>query len=269
MKLYTIVIFALLAFLMSCAERKTQKVGLIEEEIEYSYNETKLKGFLVYDGDIEGKRPGVLVVHEWWGHNEFARDRARMIAELGYTAFALDMYGDDKSADNPQDAGKLSGEVFSNLETLQGKFMSAYNLLNEKEVTDPDKISAIGFCFGGSVVLHMAKIGTDLKGVVSFHGILFPTVPVNPGTIKARLLVCNGDADPLVPEEQIEAFKTEMDNAGVDYKFINYEGGLHAFTNPASDNNAEKFNMPVAYDEQADKESWEEMKKFLTDVFSK
>jgi dienelactone hydrolase len=268
MKIYNVVLLVLFTFLISCAERKPEKIGLIEEELEYTSNGTVMKGFLVYDGDIEGKRPGVIVVHEWWGHNDYARNRARMLAELGYVAFALDMFGDGKTADNPEDAGKLAGEVFGNLETSQAKFMSAYKLLQSNELTDADKIAAIGYCFGGSVVLHMAKIGTDLKAIVSFHGGLYPTAIVKPGIVKAQILVCNGAADPLVPDDQIQAFKTEMDNAGVNYKFINYDNALHSFTNPGADSTAKKFNMPLAYNEKADKESWEEMKIFLSNVFS-
>lgn len=268
MKTYIIVATILLLLVISCAERKPEKVGLVEEEVEYTSTGVAMKGFLVYDGDIEEERPGVLLVHEWWGHNEFVRNRARMIAQLGYTALAVDMFGDGKTADHPDDAGRFASEVFGNIELSQNKFMAAYNLLKEHSKTDDNKIAAIGFCFGGSVVLHMARIGTDLDAVVSFHGGLSPVIPAEPNQVKAFILVCNGADDPMVTEEQISSFKNEMENAGVKYELINYEGAVHAFTNPGADEIAEKFNLPVGYNEKADSESWEEMKRVFIEVFS-
>jgi dienelactone hydrolase len=267
MKIIYAFVFSLL-FLISCSERKPEKIGLIEEEVEYSSDGTVMKGFLVYDGDIEGERPGVLVVHEWWGHNEFVRNRARMIAQLGYTALAVDMFGEGKTANHPDDAGKFTSEVFSNIESSQNRFMAAYNLLKEHNKTDDDQIAAVGFCFGGSIVLHMVRIGTDLKAGVSFHGGLSPVTPAEADKVKAFVLVCNGADDPMVTAEQIEAFKEEMESAGVRYEFFNYEDAVHAFTNPDADMVAEEFNIPVGYNEKADKESWEEMKRVLNNVFS-
>jgi dienelactone hydrolase len=254
--------------LFSCAEKQEVEIGLVETEVEYNSNGTVLKGFLVYDGDIEGVRPGVLIVHEWWGHNEYARKRARMLAELGYAAFAVDMYGEGKMADHPEDAGKFSSEVFNNIEEAEARFMAAYQYLQNHQTADPEKIAAIGYCFGGSVVLHMARIGTDLKAVASFHGGLDPITPAEPGKVNSFILVCNGADDPFVTEEQIEAFKNEMDNAGVNFEFKNYPGAVHSFTNPDADEFGEKFNMPLAYNENADKESWEELQKVLTRVFN-
>jgi dienelactone hydrolase len=265
-------IFALILtslLLISCMEKQKEKIGLVEKEINYSADGTNLKGYLVYDGDIEGKRPGILVVHEWWGQNEYARKRARMLAKLGYTAFALDMYGNGKLANHPDEAGKFAMEVSKNFETAKARFMAAYNLLKAQETTDPNKIAAIGYCFGGGVVLNMARIGTDLKAVVSFHGSLQPITPAEPNKVKAFILVCNGADDPFTTPEQIDAFKTEMDKAGVHYKFINYEGAKHSFTNPGADSLGAKFNLPLAYNEKADKESWEEMKSVFKKVFNK
>lgn len=251
----------------SCAEK--QKTGLVETDIEYNSNGTTLKGFLVYDGDIQGKRPGVLVVHEWWGHNEYARKRARMLAELGYTALAIDMFGDGKQANHPEDAGKFAMEIFNNVPEAEARFLAAYELLKNNENTDAENIAAVGYCFGGSVALHMARIGTDLKAAASFHGGLQAITPAEPNKVKAFVLVCNGADDPLVPAEQIEAFKNEMDNAGVKYEFKNYPGAVHSFTNPVADEFGKKFNMPLAYNENADKESWTELQKVLKDVFNK
>jgi dienelactone hydrolase len=227
-----------------------------------------MKGFLVFDGDVEGKRPGVLVVHEWWGHNDYARERARMLAELGYTALAVDMYGDGKQADHPDDAGKFAMEIFKNIETAQARFMAAYDLLKQQETTTPNKIAAIGYCFGGGVVLHMARIGTDLKAVASFHGGIQAISPAEKNTVNAYLLVFNGADDPMVTQEQIDAFKEEMESAGVQYEFINYTGAKHSFTNPIADSIGKKYNLPLEYNENADKKSWEKMKSAFSKIFA-
>jgi len=268
-KQYIIAAVFIISFFISCSENQGNKTDLTEQEVEYISEGTILKGFLVYDNKIEGKRPGVLIVHEWWGLNDYARDRARMLAELGYTAFALDMFGDGKTATHPEDAQKFASAIFSNIETGEKRFMAAYNFLKDQETVDPDNIAAIGYCFGGGVVLHMASIGTDLKAVASFHGSLQAIVPPQEGVVKAFILVCNGADDPFTTPEQIEAFKKEMDSAKVDYEFINYEGAVHSFTSPYADSLGKKFNMPLAYNEKADKESWQEMKKVFNKVFSK
>jgi dienelactone hydrolase len=268
MKIKVLSIIAFVALLFGCVEKQNNKVGLIEQEIEYSAEGTVMNGFLVYDGDIEGERPGVLVVHEWWGHNEYARKRARMLAESGYTALAVDMYGDGKQADHPDDAGKFAMEIFNNIETAQARFMAAYKLLQEHKTTAPDKIAAIGYCFGGGVVLHMARIGTDLKAVASFHGGIQAIVPAEKNKVTAYVLVLNGAADPFVTQEQIDAFKVEMDSAGVQYEFINYDGVKHSFTNPGADSLGKKFDLPLEYNQKADKESWEKMKSVFGELLS-
>ena len=262
------IILLFLCTIFSCSENKSsEETNLVEEEITYSVDTTTLKGYLVYDNNIKGKRPGILIVHEWWGQNEYARKRARMLAELGYTAFALDMFGDGKTATHPEDAQKFASFIFNNLEVGEERFMAAYNLLKDQPTVEPDEIAAIGYCFGGGVVLHMASIGTDLKAVASFHGSLGAVVPVEEGDIKGFILVCNGADDPFTTLKQIANFKSEMDSAKVDYEFINYEGAVHAFTNPDADSVGIKFNMPLAYNENADKESWEEMQKVFNKVF--
>jgi dienelactone hydrolase len=269
MKKFLFISFLLtMGFFMSCAENKTQNSDLFEREVEYVSDSTVLKGFLVYDQKIEGKRPGVLVVHEWWGHNEYARNRARMLAKLGYTALAVDMYGDGKKADHPEDAQKFAGAIFNNVNIGEKRFLAAYSFLKQQNTVEPEKIAAIGYCFGGAVVLHMARIGTDLKAVASFHGGIQPIVPAEKGKVKAYLLVCNGADDPFTSLEQIEAFKKEMDSANVQYKFINYEDAVHSFTNPAADSLGKKFNMPLAYNEKADNDSWQQMQEVFKRVFS-
>ncbi|MCU0413142.1 MAG: dienelactone hydrolase family protein [Ignavibacteriaceae bacterium] len=265
--LITAVLITLLFF--SCSESDEQKTDLTEKEVVYTSDSTTLKGFLVYNNNIKGKRPGVLVVHEWWGLNDYARERARMLAELGYTALALDMYGDGKTANHPEDAQKFAGAIFNNVKMGEERFLAAYNYLKDQETVDPQNISAVGYCFGGAVVLHMARIGTDLKAVASFHGGIQAITPAEEGKVKAFVLVCNGADDPFTTQEQIDAFKKEMDSAKVQYEFVNYPGAIHSFTSPAADSLGKKFNMPLAYNEKADKESWQEMKKVFTKVFGK
>lgn len=237
------------------------------EEIDYAVGEAKLKGFLAYDAAKKGPRPGVLVVHEWWGHNDYVRQRAKQLAEMGYTAFALDMYGDGKQASHPGDAQKFMMEVISNLPVAEARFTAARKLLEGHDTTDPEKTAAIGYCFGGAVVLHMARTGADLDGVASFHGNLSAKTPAAAGSIKAKLLVAHGAADPFVPQEQVDAFKTEMEKAGADLKFIAYEGAKHAFTNPGATEMGKKFEIPLEYQEKADKASWAELDGFLEQIF--
>ncbi len=238
------------------------------EEVTYSANGTIMKGYLAYDDKISGKRPGVLVVHEWWGHNEHARQRARKLAELGYTAFAVDMYGDGKQANHPGDAQKFVGEVMQNMDAAKARFMAALDLLKKHRTVDASRIAAIGYCFGGGVVLHMARFGIDLKGVVSFHGSYGTKTPAEKGKVKAAVLVCHGADDSFASAEQIDVLKKEMQNAGVDFQFISYAGARHSFTNPDADANGKKFDLPLAYNEKADKQSWGDMQKFFKRIFA-
>ena len=237
------------------------------EEVVYEVGGTKLTGYVAWDASKSGPRPGVLVVHEWWGHNDYVRKRARMLAELGYTALALDMYGDGKLAEHPDDAMKFMNETLSNIDVATARFKAAYDLLKQHGTTDPNDIAAIGYCFGGSVVLHMARYGVDLDGVVSFHGNLATKTPAEKGKVKSKVLALHGGADKLVSPEQVEEFKKEMQVAEVDYAFVEYPGAQHSFTNQAATETGKKFGMPLAYDSQADQQSWAEMIKFLEEVF--
>jgi dienelactone hydrolase len=235
------------------------------EEVTYQAGGVTLKGYLAYDTAQTGPRPGVLVVHEWWGHNDYARDRAKALAGLGYTALAVDMYGDGKQAKHPDDAKKFSGEVMGNMEEAKSRFVAAQSLLQQHATTDPTKTSAIGYCFGGGVVLHMARQGLDLDGVASFHGMLGSPTPAT--KVGARLLVLHGDADPFVPPAQVEAFKKEMAAAGANLKFIAYPGAKHAFTVPGVDEKGKEFSLPLAYDKAAADASWAELKGFLAEIY--
>ena len=237
------------------------------EEVQYKVGDQVFKGYIAYDDAKKGKRPGVLVVHEWWGHNEYARKRAHMLAELGYSALALDMYGDGKQAHHPDDAGKFAGEVRQNMDAAKGRFVAAEEVLKKHASVDAQKIAAIGYCFGGGLVLEMARAGFDFKGVASFHGNLGTPTPATKGKVKAKVFVANGADDPFIKPEEIDAFKKEMQAAGVDYKFVNYPGAKHSFTNPDADELGKKFNKPFAYNAAADKQSWEEMQAFFKKIF--
>ena len=242
--------------------------AIIGETVTYKDGDVTLQGYLAYDDSITGLRPGILVVHEWWGLNEYARERARMLAELGYTALAVDMYGEGKQASHPDDAAKFAAEVNNNLPLATERFKAAMKFLKQQPTVNPKQIAAIGYCFGGGIVLEMARQGLDLDAVVVFHGSLATNHPAAPGVVKARILVCEGADDKFVPPEQIQAFQKEMDAAGVDYKLITYPGAIHSFTNPGADIYAKKFNIPVGYNAEADKKSWQEMQDFLKQTFA-
>lgn len=238
------------------------------EQIQCEADGVKLNGYVAWDANRTGPRPGVLVVHEWWGQTDYIRSRARMLAELGYTGFAVDMYGNGKTAANPDEAGQFMNEVLSNMDEGVARFEAARRALKSHPSADASKTAAMGYCFGGAVVLEMARRGLDLKGVASFHGALSTQTRIEPGSIKAKILVLHGDDDVLIPHEQVDAFKSEMRDAGAEMKFIGYPGALHGFTNPDATANGEKYGLPLAYNKAVDTESWNELKQFLKEVFS-
>jgi dienelactone hydrolase len=233
------------------------------QAVEYKDGDTTLKGFLAYDDAVQGKRPGILVVPEWWGLNDYVRGRAEQLAKLGYVAFAADIYGDGFVTTDPKTAGEKSGQA-KKAGWLRSRGKLALDQLKSNERVDGQNLGAIGYCFGGACVLELARAGEDLKGVVSFHGALDTQQPAQPGQVKAKILACHGAADPLVPPEQVKAFEDEMTKAKADFKVIPYDGAKHAFTNP----DADKYNLPpVSYNAAADKKSWEDMQAFFRDIF--
>ena len=240
---------------------------VISEEISYQSGDQTMKGYIAYDDQFRGKRPGVLVVHEWWGHNSYARKRADMLAQLGYVGFAIDMYGDGKNTDHPKEAGAFSKAVKSNMPVAEKRFNAAQALLSQHKMVDPASIAAMGYCFGGGIVLEMARSGADLKGVASFHGSLKTSTPAQKASMKAKVLVANGADDPFVKEQDIVSFHQEMKQADVSYKFFNYEGAKHSFTNPDADRFARQFNMPLGYNKPADEQSWQQLQTFLKEIF--
>jgi len=243
------------------------EAAVFGQEVPYVAKDASMQGYLAFDDATAGKRPGILLVHEWWGLNDYARQRARMLANLGYTALAVDMYGRGRTAAHPDDAGKFAGELRKNLPLAKSRFLAALELLKSQPTVDAEKIAAIGYCFGGGVVLEMARAGVDLDGVVSFHGSLATSSPAPRGEVKAKVLVLNGADDPFTTPEQITAFKNEMEAAAVEYRFVNYLGAKHSFTNPEADELGKEFNMPLAYDQEADRQSWQAMQDFFTEIF--
>jgi len=259
----------MLLMVFSISVANTVNAEIRSEVINYQIAGQPFQGYLSYDDAITGKRPGVLVVHEWWGHNAYARKRADMLAAMGYTAFALDMYGKGKLAEHPDDAQKFMQATLADMSVAEARFNAAKKFLQQHASVTGNKVAAIGYCFGGGTVLHMARVGEDLAGVVSFHGSLAAKTLAQPGQVKAKMLVLNGADDPFVTTEQIAALKHEMQSAGADLEFVNYPGVKHSFTNSGADEIGKRFDLPLVYNAEADKDSWQRMQVFLEQVFSK
>jgi dienelactone hydrolase len=253
------------------AEKKdttTAVAQLTEDNTSYSVGSTNMNGYVVYKDSGQEKRPAVLVVPEWWGLNDYAKGRARQLADLGYVAMAVDMYGNGQTAANPDEAMKLAGPFYQDPQLTQTRLDAALQKLKTYPEVDTNNIAAIGYCYGGYVVLNAAKLGEPLKGVVSFHGDLSGVKP-DKNLVKAKVLVLHGEADPLVKPEVVQQFKHQMDSAGVPYTFKSYPNAKHAFTNPAADSVENKFHIGVGYNAEADKQSWSDMKEFLHNLFGK
>ena len=233
----------------------------------YSVDNKGFKGYLAWNDSLSAARPGVLVFPEWWGLNSYIKKRTEQVAELGYLAFGVDMYGDGKKVDNPEEAGLLMNEVLADKQTIKTRLEGAYNFLKEHPLSDSKRIGAIGYCFGGALVLNMARMGMDLRAVVSFHGALDSFFSPSKGDIKAKVLVCQGEADEFISKEAVEQFKSEMDIVGADYEFISYQGAFHGFSNPAANERGRKFNIPLAYNESADRNSWKSMQNLFKNNF--
>jgi dienelactone hydrolase len=241
-----------------------------EEPVTYKDGETTMKGVIVYDADRQGKRPGIVMVHEWWGITKHIHNEARDFASQGYTAFIADMYGDAKTADNPKDAGALSSAVMKNPKTMESRFNAAREQLAKHPTVDAARIGAVGYCFGGAVVLNMARAGADLAGVAGFHASLGLNTPAPaPGSVKAKILILNGADDPFVKKEQYATLKADLDAAKAQYRVIEYPGAVHAFTNPEATEIGKKFNLPLRYDAKANEQAKAEASKFFVEVLKK
>lgn len=258
-------------FVSGCAgnggQSAPEKVRVKTETITYMVEGKQYRGVLAYSPDFKGPRAGVLVCHEWWGNNAYSQARATQLATMGYVAFALDMYGDGKSTTKPDEAGKWAGEVYSNIDSMRARVNAARDVLVKSGRVDEKRVAAIGYCFGGSVALELARSGADVKAIAAFHtsGLAAKNADDNK-KIKGEVLACNGAADPMSTRENVQAFRAAMEAAGVKCTIVNYEGAVHAFTNPEADS----FNIPgVKYDALADKASWEEMKKLFARTVGK
>jgi dienelactone hydrolase len=233
--------------------------------IDYKEGNTHLEGYLAYDTDGASKKPGVLVVHDWTGLGANMKKRADMLAQLGYVAFAADIYGKGVRPTDPKEAGKIAGSYKNNRSLLRARVIAALNELAKQSRVDQSKIAAIGFCFGGTTVLELARSGADIRGIVTFHGGLDSPHPEDGKNIKAKVLILHGADDPFVPEDQVRAVETELTNAKVDWQLVKYSGAVHSFTIPEAGNDNSKG---AAYNEKADKRSWQAMKDFFHEIFA-
>ena len=279
MKRYTprfIYIVALIVLIYSCnssedtttdsnTKTETKAPKLKEETVGYTVDSLRMQSYLVYDENVEGKRPAVLVIHEWWGLNDYAKRRANMLAEMGYVAMAVDMYGNGRMGNDPGAAQALAMPFYQNPAMAKKHFDMALAELKKNPNVDQSKIAGIGYCFGGGMLLNFARMGEPLNGVVSFHGSLLGT-PADKNLTKAEILVCHGEKDDFVNAE-VAPFKKQMDSIGKSYTFKSYPGATHAFTNPDATEMGKKFNMPIEYNAAADTASWNDMKDFFARIF--
>jgi dienelactone hydrolase len=245
---------------------ESAKPVIKDENVNYTADTSTMHSFIAYDASTDKKRPVVLVIPEWWGLNDYIRGRAKQLAEMGYLAMAVDMYGEGSTADNPELAGKMAMPFYQNPSFAKGRFDAALAKIKSNPMADTNQIAAIGYCFGGGMVLNMARLGENLRGVVSFHGSLVGT-PADKSLLKAPILVCHGEADQFVPVEEVALFKKQLDSIGANYTFRSYPGATHAFTNPDATATGKEFSIPIEYNATADSTSWMDMKEFFGKIF--
>lgn len=254
----------LLSILIALGWAANAQAQLHTKVVEYKHGDTVLEGYLAYDEAIQGKRPGVLVVHAWMGLGPYAKKRAEQLASLGYIAFAIDMYGKGVRPKNAEEAAAQAGIYRADRRLMRARANVGLEVLTRHELTDTQHIAAMGYCFGGGTVLELARSGADMVGVVSFHGNLDTPTPADARNIKGKVLALHGADDPFVPAEQVRAFQEEMRKAGVDWQLVAYGGAVHSFTDPAAGNDHSKG---AAYHEKADKRSWGAMNQFFSELF--
>lgn len=247
-------------------DEKKDSMNITQDQVGYPDDSASLTGFVSYNANVEGKRPVVLVVHEWWGLTDYPKKRAMQLAEMGYLAMAVDIYGDGKKAEDVAQASALSSTFYSNPQLANSRIEAALAKIKTYPQADTTKIAAIGYCFGGGILLNYAKLGGNMNGIVSFHGSLAGVQPKKE-LLKSKILVCHGGADPFVPENDVNAFKKSMDSINADYTFKVYPGASHAFTNPEATAMGQKFKIPIAYNAAADSASWKDMKEFFSKIF--
>ena len=245
----------------------TAFAGIVTKQVRYKDGEVELQGTMVYDQSISSLRPGVLLIPEWWGHNAYIQRRARQMAEWGFVAFAVDMYGVGKVTEDPKIAGEWSAPFYENRIMMRDRARAGLSVLQNQINVDKSKIAAIGFCMGGTVALELARDGEKLAGVAAFHaGLDFPSTP-SQGSIPAKLLVMNGAADPFVPFESRNKFIRDMNDAKADLEFIEYSGAVHAFTNPKADQFKANGLDGVGYDPTAERRSFQSLRGFFKEIF--
>ncbi len=242
----------------------TAQARIHSDVVEYVVDGTTFEGYVAYDDAASGARPTVLVVHDWMGMGDYARHRADQLAALGYVAFAVDMYGKGVRPKNSEEASRLAGGLKGDRALLRRRIAGALDFIRRNRLVDQRHIAAIGYCFGGTVALELARMGADISGVVSFHGGLDTPTPAAPNSIRAKVLVLHGADDPAAPAEQVSAFEKEMRDCGADWQLVLYGGARHGFTNPASGNDVSR---PVAYNAAADRRSWIAMTDFFNELF--
>lgn len=242
----------------------TATAAIQTKTIEYRQGDTTLAGVLVWDDAVKSPRPGVLVVHQWMGVTEYEKHRAEMLARLGYVAFCADIYGKGVRPQNTKEAGAEAGKYKKDRPLLRARANAALEVLKKQAAVDTKRIAAIGYCFGGTTVVELARSGAELNGVVSFHGGLDSPTPADGKNIKCQVLACHGADDPYVKPEELAAFEAELRDARVDWRLIQYGGAVHSFTQPMAGNDNSKG---AAYNERADKRSWEDLKLFLAELF--
>lgn len=255
---------ALLAATVFGAVAPGAQARVISQNVEYRSNGQLFEGFIAYDTRFTGRRPGVLVAHQWKGITDYEKERARMLAQMGYIAFCVDVYGKGVRPTNPRDAGAQAGKYRENRRLLKSRAQAGYAILRDFRLTDRSKIAAIGYCFGGATVLELARSGADVKGVVSFHGTLSTPNPQEARRIKGSVLVLHGAVDPLSPFTEVQKLRDEMTLAKVDHEIVLYGNAVHSFTERAAGNDA---SDGVAYDEKADRRSWNRLREFLREIF--
>ena len=260
MKIQSLVFLSLLIVAVSAPAEAT----VVVKTINYQHGGTPLQGVLAYDDAVSGKRPGILVVHEWWGLNDYVKSRVRQLAELGYVAFALDMYGRDKVTDHPKQASEWMKTITANGDFWRERAIAGLAVLKSEERTDADRVAAIGYCFGGATVQQVAYGGANVRGVVSFHGALIPPPDDAASRVSARILIAHGASDPMNPPDKVQSYITAMDASGLGWQMNVYGGALHGFTNPG----AGRYGLgALGYNRAADQRSWAEMQRFFDEIF--
>lgn len=248
------------------ATAEVKEVKIKAGDVAYKSDTTTLRGYVAYNENDSAKRPAILVVPEWWGMTDYPKMRARELAKLGYIALVVDMFGNGKVAADPKEAMALSGPYYKDPKLAKSRIDAALAQLKSYSQADTSKVAAIGYCFGGGMVLNVARMGEPLNGVVSFHGSLVGT-PADKNLLKAKVLVCHGADDKFVQQPEVDKFKKQMDSIGAVYTFKVYPGATHAFSNPDATAIGEKFKMPIAYNAAADSASWKDMKDFFGTLF--